>query len=472
MELVRNFIEQTPLGSGVIVSGRAHFFDSDEEMTASLGANKSFNLVNLNDFTSEQVIDFLQAKGWREAVPSWLPARPLLLGYLASRNLLRQTLEVDAGSGPAAGWNALLDRISEREAKIAHSVDADSVRQLVEKIATMCRTSIGGLGNLLPEQLVRAFTDVCGYPPDENGTLLIQRLPGLAVNNPEDGTRKFIDVDFASVAAAGDVFRFISDPFSYPLDDSTWQASLPSIGIETIALRSHAAKFKDGKLSAAIKEASASKPPHTLCADIVRAMVELSMPYKGPLTYLRDVEIPELIFHSDSADMHLINFEGALIGLLEFSQEVKDELLPFFSGCYFGSIEGRTGRQDLPSQINQECIVDKFDDTAVTTSAILKLELPIGTKVLLTILKKLYVQKGTGRRESAFYRGLDHKSQSFVADVLELLKAEGFITLAHYTDQVVWLPVRSAEKRQRALRILGAPNECHDHLVTLSSKIG
>jgi len=472
MELVKNFIEQTPQESGIVVSGRAHFFDNDEEMMTSLGADNKFRSVSLNDFTAEQVTDFLAAKGWHEAVPSWLPARPLLLSYLASRNLLRQTLEVDAGSGPAAGWHALLDRISEREAKIAQSVDADSVRQLIERLATLGRASIGGLGNLLPEQLVKAFTEVCGYPPDDNGTLLIQRLPGLGVHNPEDGTRKFIDVDFASVAAAGDVFRFIADPFTNHLDDSAWQASLPTIGIETIAHRSYAAKFPEGKLSAAVKEASDNKPPHTLCADIVRTIMELSMSYKGSVTTLRDVEIPELVFHSNSTDMQGLVFQGALIGVLELSHEVPDDLLPNFSGCYFGSIEGRTGLQDLPSQIDQECIVDKFDDDAATTSSILKLELPVGTKVLLTILKKLYVQKGAGRRQSALYRGLDHKAQSVVADVLKLLQKEGFVTLAHYTDQIVWLPVRSAEAQRRALRILGAPNECHDQLVSLSSKIG
>lgn len=297
MELVKNFIEQTPLDAGIIVSGRAHYFDNDEEMTTFSGASRDFHPLNLNDFTAEQVTDYLSAKGWKDAVPSWLPARPLLLGYLASRNLLKQTLEVDAGSGPAAGWHGLLDRISEREAKIAQSVDADSVRQLIERIATLARSSIGGLGILLPDRLVQAFTDVCGYPPDDGGTLLIQRLPGLGVHNPEDGTRKFIDQDFANVAAAGDVFRFIADPFTRPLDDLGWQASLSSIGIETIAHRCHDARFSEGKLIAAAKKSLESKPPHTLGADIIRAMIELSMSYRGSEMFVRDVEIPELVFY-------------------------------------------------------------------------------------------------------------------------------------------------------------------------------
>jgi hypothetical protein len=39
------------------------------------------------------------------------------------------------------------------------------------------------------------------------------------------------------------------------------------------------------------------------------------------------------------------------------------------------------------------------------------------------------------------------------------------LTEGHYTDQTVWLPVRSAEKRQRVMGIVDAPHDSTDSLV-------
>jgi hypothetical protein len=183
MELIRRFLRDTPAKSGVLMAGREHFFDSPKEMTSALGLDNRFNFLNLSEFTEQQVSDYLAKAGWMQPVPAWIPSRPLLLGYLASRGLLQQTLEIDAGSGPAMGWNSLLGRISAREAEMEVGIDPGTVRRLIEHVATLARSSTDGLGPLLPDQISSAFSEVCGYPPDDRGAVLLQRLPGLGAGS-------------------------------------------------------------------------------------------------------------------------------------------------------------------------------------------------------------------------------------------------------------------------------------------------
>lgn len=179
MSLIRSFIRDAPYASGIMISGREHFFDSPNEMKKALDLGNRFRQLKLNEFNDQQIADYLKRMGWEQAVPEWIPSRPLLLGYLASRNLIQETLQVEAGSGPATGWNYLLERICVREAQIEAGIDPDTVRRLIEHIATLARSSIDGLGPISPDQILGAFTSVCGYPADDRGAVLLQRLPGL-----------------------------------------------------------------------------------------------------------------------------------------------------------------------------------------------------------------------------------------------------------------------------------------------------
>ena len=471
MTLLRNFVQQTPPEAGIVIAGRKHFFDNPIEMSAALGLDTSFKNLDLDDFSDEQVKRYLKKRGWNETIPEWVPARPLLLGYLASKSLLRQIVEGQAGSAPAAGWHGLLTKISAREAERSRVVDADSVRQLLERLATLARNSTSGLGELLPDQLVKAFADICGYAPEDTGLQLLQRLPGLGVNNPEDGSRKFIEQDLVSAAAAGDVYRFISDPHGAALDSSGWQSSISPLGVQVIALRCNESHFTGKQLSAAAKNAADGTGQHTLCVDIVRTLLELKLPYEGPQLFIQGVEIPEMPFDESSGDLSAVHFQRVLFVSAEFAPELNDSRLPEFTDCDFITVAGRTGRADLPPRVMSSCNVEQFDDSAVNTSAILKMPVSLGARVLLTILKKLYVQKGRGRQEAAFFRGLDYRAQALVPEVLDLLKHEGFVSQAHYTGQTVWLPNRSASHRSRARMILAAPNECQDSLMIEAARI-
>lgn len=470
MEAIRAFLRDTPTNCGALLSGRANFFDSRKEMRESLNIGTDFSLLNINEFNETQVRTFLLKVGWDKPVPSWIPSRPLLLGYLASRKLLQQTLEVDANVGPANGWNELMDRICKREAELEAGIDPETVRRLLGFLATKARTSVDGLGPIFPEQITDTFIKVCGYPPDDKGMVLLQRLPGLAGHSSQDGSRVFVDSDFAEVARGATITEYIDNPYLLEIEPESWQNSLTDLGAEIVAIRCTVFGIKPGKMRAALRLSEEATRSNTLTADIMLAMMISGSDCEGDTVFIKDVLIPELFFEDLRSDLNGIHFQDCIIGTSELPPDINTGFLPTFTRCHFGVIEGRTGIADMPDKFI-ECTYDMFENPAQTTNAILSLGLPMGTKILLTALKKLYAQRGSGRKESAFFRGLDARGKELVPKILALLRKYGFAAKSKHGDNDIWLPTKPSEFRRRALSILAAPNVSVDPVVIESREI-
>ncbi len=232
VQLVRAFFASSPSDAGLLVAGREYYFDNDDERREGLGYGPGTPQLSLNDFTDDQLQAFLQ----RKDIPTWLPRRPYLLGYLSARHLLPTS---DFQAGPAAGWSHLLDGISERESRPDAGIAGRVVREILERLATYARSTEDGLGPLTFEQIAHSFHDVVGRAADVNDYVLLQRLPGLAVGDPVTGTRKFIDTALADAVAAGDPLRFALDPHSDHLgfDPRGWKKTISALGAEVLAYR-------------------------------------------------------------------------------------------------------------------------------------------------------------------------------------------------------------------------------------------
>jgi len=472
MELVREFIRQTPAGTGIILVGRAHFFDNEQELQAALALRPTTDTLYVSEFSDAQVAQFLGSLGWNAPIPEWLPSRPLLLAYLASRNLLLPTLKVDASADPASGWDALLTRIADREAELEAGIDAETVRRLIEHLAMLARSSPDGFGPLPPDVIVDAFRSVCGYGPDDRGAVLLQRLPGLGAHHSEDGSRVFIDRDFVEAARGGALFRIIENPYVVGYDSETWQTAVEVLAAQVAAFRTQNAGYSVGKVLAAVRHVLDQDQAYTLAADMILVLVELGGACDSSV-FLREAVVPELRFDEPACDLHMVEFQDCVVGELAIAPDFPaDTNLARFVRCHFGRVEGRTGERDLPRSRFVSCHFDSFEQAAHTTNAIMSLPLPLGTKVMLTILKKLYAQSGSGRKESALYRGLDSRAQSVVPPVLALLRREGFASRSTRGADHVWLPTRTGESRRRALSMLAAPNASNDPLITQSHSIG
>jgi hypothetical protein len=467
MEPVRNLISQHPPDVGLVIAGRAHFFDSDSERRKSLGLTGSVMELSLNEFTEDQFQEYLKLRKLPGVVPSWLPSRPLLVAYLASTGLIDEVVgQWSAGLEPAVGWNLLLDRITQREAGIEAGIDGATVRRILERLATKCRSAPDGLGSLGPDDLVAAFREICGYAPDDRGMLLLQRLPGLGVHQGEAETRKFIDESFSEACRAGDVCSFVENPYDSEIFTGTLECGAGSIGLSLIA--SKVLHHRDAKLATAIERACAIENSY-LAADLVLAAIDSGHSIESDV-YIKNVFIPYVEFRKEMPVSGGVHFQDCWFVELALDPDVDPSLLPRFHSCFIAQLEGRVSLQDLPPGVfDQDCIFEEFATGSGTTNEVLDLPLSLGVRVLITILMKLFERRGRGRRENALYRGLDHRAKRLVPDVLQLLKANAFAFPCRRGMDTIWLPDRSV--RGRAGTIVASPSAKNDPLIIAASKL-
>lgn len=162
--------------------------------------------------------------------------------------------------------------------------------------------------------------------------------------------------------------------------------------------------------------------------------------------------------------------KNSVISHLYIDSEILDSYLPVFSNCLFGTVDGRLGRSDLPAKkFDMGCEFEEFASRTTTTSEIMRAEISEGIAVLLTILRKLFLQSGSGRQESALYRGLDHRTKRLVPGVLSILQSEGVVTKLRTSNRTIWVPSRNQINRVR--KIINSPTRSNDVLVAKCSDL-
>jgi hypothetical protein len=387
---------------------------------------------------------------------------------LASKGLLNEVVgQWAADLEPAVGWDLLLERIADREAQAEAGIDGTTVRRILERLATRSRSTPDGLASLATDDIVTAFREVCGYPPDDRGMLLLQRLPGLGVEQGESETRRFIDESFAETCRAGDIHVFTQNPYDTGLFPGPLECAAGSLGVSVAGVKFQGSAFSSAKVTAAVERACALGNNY-LAADLVLAAIEARHEITSEV-YVKDVLIPEVEFAADMPRTALVHFQDCLFGRLELDPEVDAAALPQFHRCFLATLEGRVSVADLPSGVFHDCVFDTFVTGAGTTDQVLDLQLPLGVRVLITVLKKLFERRGRGRKENALYRGLDYRARRLVPDVLQLLKANAVAFPCRRGMDTIWLPDRSA--RARAGKIVLSPSAREDPLVIAAAEL-
>jgi hypothetical protein len=297
--------------------------------------------------------------------------------------------------------------------------------------------------------------------------VLLQRLPGLGVDHGEAETRRFVDEAFAEACRAGDMVAFIENPYDVTAFAAGVECAAGSLGVSIGARRVRSRGFSSGKLTAAMERAGLVGYNY-LAADVAAITTEADLEV-GSHQYIKDVLIHDMEFSAGMPDASRVHYQECLFGLLGIDPEVEGTRLPRFSRCFVGVLEGRVSREDLPAGVFEDCDIEAFSMEAGTTNQVLDLPVPLGVRVLLTVLKKLFERKGRGRRENAMYRGLDYRARRLVPDVLQLLKSHGVACPVRMGTYTVWMPDRSA--RPRAGRILASPSTKDDDLVLAASRL-
>lgn len=454
VEIVRRFIEQTPLVAPIIIAGRESYFDGREEASAALGYDAAAQVFDLAGFTDQDIERFLKTKSAQ--VPSWLPSRPLLLGYLANAGLLKGQ-DQHLSPNPASGWDQMLQQVCEREVSQVWGVgfEASDLRLFIEGLATSARKSRDGRG-LEDSDLQGVFRAVFSRDPDESANLLALRLPGLGSVPGRPGAREFIDADFADAAASGDLRRYIEAPFvgRTPLENV-------SVALNGLGREMAVARLADvpAKVSIALRQSGQRTVLAATSADLMSILIDQQVDYKGEPLRIQDANFetivvdPELNFSEITLSRCIIS--TVELGRSSAAKDIRNSL--HFHDCVIDRIEGATSERDVPAGVLiGSTSVENYAAFTATNDAVMQSTLPDPVKVLLTILRKLFMQRGTGRQYSALRRGLPAGLVKYVDPVVAQVKAEAFAEDIYLDRRTILIPNRS--RSADALAIINGPN--------------
>jgi hypothetical protein len=354
-------------------------------------------------------------------------------------------------------------------------LDGETLRRILERLATAARNTDDGLGPLTPEVIRRAFVAICGYEPDEQANLLLQRLPGLGVYRSEDATRAFIDAGLAEVCRARDVVSFILDPYT-KLEDRMWielvsasSTVCGSISAERAARDLGDSNLIHGKLRAAIQALDRHPELRATRGDIFLVCLAAGLSIEDPLSIERlFLDECNIVFDANTSDVSSVRFTSCFFGTVELAPTCGVSFLPRFASCTFVRLDGRSSASDLPPTIFDHCDVEQYGGSVATLSAILGLPMTRGQRIMLSLLRKLFIQSLSGRVEGALVRGLDLPDRPYVADLLRLLLQFGYVIPPRGGEQI-WLPNR--KKLGQVRRILAAPANATDDLLKAAATI-
>lgn len=451
VEIVRKFFEQTPQSAPVIIAGRESYFDSRDEAQAALHYGTRAQVFDLAGFTDQDIKRFLKSKGTH--IPNWLPTRPLLLGYLANAGLITGVDQLD----PANGWDQMLQRVCEREVSQIWGVgfEASDLRLFIEGLATRARKSRDGRG-LEDSGLRSAFRAVFGHDTDEPATLLTMRLPGLGSVPGRPGAREFIDADFADAAASGDLSRYIESPFvtKCPLENVI--VPMGDLGKDMAMARVSNA---DAKASVALGQCGENPRLTTTAADLISILIDWRVSYRGVQINIQDANFDKITVDPE-LDFSAITLTRCIINTVELDRaptttDFGNSLC--FESCVIDRMEGAASEKDVPAGLLiGSSSVEVYAAFAATNDAVIQSTLPDPVKVLLTVLRKLFMQRGTGRLYSALRRGIPTKLVKYVDPITAQVKAKGFAEDLSIDRRTILIPNRS--RSADALAIINGPN--------------
>ena len=463
LRVIVAFMQDVQGKSGILIAGRDHYFDSLEEARRLMRLPLDAIFIEVGEFSEEQTLEYLRKRQINQDLPSWLPRKPLLLGYLASQGLLEEVVSITDAGGAALAWDQFLDRICGREADLRAELDGDLVRHLLEDLATRVRVLSKGSGPLFESDLADAYKTVTGYEPLEAAQALLQRLPGLTARDQEAGGRSFVDDEMLQALQAGPVARFVQNPYtSFGVKGLAYPLS--AFGCSVARHLSNQMGLREAQFRVAASEALHRWSEPTLALDSVLACASS---WGDDVFDAQDLNISGGL--ADTVDMEDqpitgLTLSGCMVNHVRF--EASRSSVKFVR-CQIVRLEGFSSLPEL-SEVFDLCEVEEFDDR-LTNAAIVRSELQDTLKVLLVIIRKLFLQRGRGRIESALPRGLNERLQVYVNPVRDLLVSEG-IVFSHTTNRgTIWHGNRSF--RARMLKILEHPTNPEEPLIEAVARI-
>lgn len=466
VELVRKFVSETPREAIVIIAGRQSYFGEDhEELSSSLGTNEKFLYLSIVDFSEEQVKAYLDNTNTGLIVPTWLPTRPLLLGYLLARRILSGT-ELSRFPTAAEGWDYLLTKIAEREAEQSPGgiSDGPSVRRYLERLAWEARAAPSGRGPLSIDALRRVFSEVFGFEMDTDAEQFVFRLCGLTASSTDPEAREFFDIDFTDACAASNVSRYIFSPFENDaLAHLRGRVHLGEVGLDIASAQCRSKGVSEKAFEAILQRSLDNSVDGYLLFDLVQIKMSIFGSITVPLS-VEDIDISNFVCLANQ-DSSGLTFKACVFDHVGIEVDNNSFGYPKFKSCIVALLSGRNSATSCPADMfDTGCDISAFYDAYETNAQTLRSGLGIEKAILVTVLRKLFIQRGRGRKENAFYRGVEPRHRSLVKEALDFVARENFAAPSGMAgSDKVYLPNYS--KSSLAISIINDPHSYREYKI-------
>jgi hypothetical protein len=174
-------------------------------------------------------------------------------------------------------------------------------------------------------------------------------------------------------------------------------------------------------------------------------------------------------FHLSFAECPIsgIHFDDCLFDSIDLTDASPDDIL--ITDSIIRSVSGVTSNETTPSWV-RNCLFDEFQ--SVNTLAEIRVAgLSVAQTFLLSSLRKLFLQHGSGRKHSSMYKGYgDAATKKVCEKVIALLVREGFCSKFQGATEDLFIPDRSLTGRARA--IISQMTQSKDELWTKVLRIG
>ena len=134
----------TNSGNGTLITGREHYFSSQNEMFAALGLDPTRTLVLhvKEEFSLDEMLDYFRAANISVELPDWLPRRPLICQTISQ--LTDDDLEGMLGRGSEANFfNYFIRVVAKRDSRINASFDEETIHRVFLELAALTRVKSG-----------------------------------------------------------------------------------------------------------------------------------------------------------------------------------------------------------------------------------------------------------------------------------------------------------------------------------------
>ncbi len=430
---------------GVLIVGREYYFNSDTELLNCLGLSED-NTVILechHEFTETEIVAFIKQNlasmpgiDALESLPGWLPKRPLVMQLLLK--YASEIFSVEYALDDICGfWYAFLSKMCEREAKINPTLNPEIIKTVLIYLANKTRICPLNTGPITQTDLSHAFINATGISPNDETSIMLQRLPSLGRVSADSPDRQFLD-PFVLNGLRAEAIIQISKSWNLNLMNTEWANPLDQVGLCILAEYISKEEGRADSFFTLARKASISENK-VLATDIISA---LCLQDTSSLDF-KNIDIARGHFSYlsfEGKQVCNLTLRDTIIERLDLTNAKLDENM-LFCKCLIGTAYGIASHKSLPAAF-QDCTIEKFE-TLATTTLIKKARLTEAQKLFVQMLRKIFYQPGAGRKEAALLRGMGTSANKQLGEhLLHYLLDEKLVTRHKGDEGYIYKPVR------------------------------